>query len=273
MANQHYFLFLINTPQEIQAFWYGTERHWVPSSRCFWESLCLHLQGEAFQSEMSETPHPMTQHHTHRRLALSATPCENLKSCKLPTVLTTASLHSYPPKGHMSSATTQLHRSVSRHGHDTTGNCSVDHIQILASHWLLDLRFTQWCCWGFKASAMWCRCIRQTVPDILKVHSICMFDIEDCSALMPKAWQSFEMSEQHTQQYSITSKQSKTFTLTASLTKHIETARSSWIFDYRKVLQHLAEHLHKNSNYYMTQRMYILVTDMWCSNSGIVNKL
>jgi hypothetical protein len=50
-----------------------------------------------------------------------------------------------------------------------------------------------------------------------------------------------------------------TFTLTASVTKHI---RDSWIFDYRKALQHLGEHLHKNSNYYMTQRMYILVTDI-----------
>lgn len=204
----------------------------------------------------------MTQHHTRRRLGWSATPCENLKSCKLPTVLTTASLHSHPPKAHMSSATTQLHRSVSRHGHDTTGNGSVDHIQILASHWLQDLRFTQWRCWGFKASATWCRDTRWTVPDISKAHSICMFGIEDCSALMTKAQQSFQMSEQHIQQYSIISKQSKTFTLTASVTKHIETARGSWIFDYRKVLQHLAEHLHKNSNYYMTQRMYILVTDI-----------
>jgi hypothetical protein len=61
---------------------------------------------------MSGTPHPLTQHQTPRRLAWSATPCENLKSCKLPTVLTTASLHNHPPKAHMSSATNQLHRSV-----------------------------------------------------------------------------------------------------------------------------------------------------------------
>lgn len=89
-----------------------------------------------------------------------------------------------------------------------------------------------------------------------------MFGIEDCSALLTKALQSFEMSEHHTQQYSVTSKQSKTFTLAASVTKHIETARGSRIFDYRKALQHLTEHLHMNSNYYMTQRMYILVTDI-----------
>jgi hypothetical protein len=138
MKNQHYFLFPINTPQEIQAFWYWTECHWVPSSGCFWGSLCLHLQGHTVQSKISGTPHPMTQHHTPRRLAWSATPCENFKSCKLHTVLTTASLHNHSTKDHMSSATTQLHRIVSRHGHDTTGNGSVDHIQILASRWLQD---------------------------------------------------------------------------------------------------------------------------------------
>jgi hypothetical protein len=54
-----------------------------------------------------------------------------------------------------------------------------------------------------------------------------MFGIDDCSALMMKARQSFEISNQHTQQNSITHKQSKTFTLTALVTKHIETARGS----------------------------------------------
>jgi hypothetical protein len=48
-----------------------------------------------------------------------------------------------------------------------------------------------------------------------------MFGIEDYLVLMMKARQSFEMSEEHAQQYSITSKQSMTFTLTASVTKHI----------------------------------------------------
>lgn len=161
----------------------------------------------------------------------------------------------------MSSPTNQLHRSVSRHGHYTTGNGSVDHIQILASHWPQDLRFTQWRWWGFKASAMWCRDTRWAVHDISKAHSICKFGIEDYSALIMNTRQSFEMS-QHAQQYSITSKQSKTFTLTAPVTKHIETARGSWIFDYREALQHLRDHLHKNSNYYMTQRMHISVTDI-----------